>query len=60
MVDRHRAVVGALLLLGASVPARADGPFARIAFLRPVDGDTIGFEAGYPVWPRASPPVRAK
>ena len=27
--------------------AAADGPFARIAFLRPHDGDTIDFEAGY-------------
>ena len=26
---------------------RADGPFARIAILRPHDGDTIDFEAGY-------------
>ena len=26
---------------------RADGPFARIAFLRPHDGKTIDFEAGY-------------
>jgi len=25
----------------------ADGPFARIAFLRPHDGDTVDFEAGY-------------
>jgi len=26
---------------------RADGPFARIAFLRPHDGKTVDFEAGY-------------
>jgi len=48
MVDHRRAAIaGALLLLGASVVARADGPFARIAFLRPLDEDTVDFEAGY-------------
>ena len=30
-----------------STLAPADGPFARIAFLRPHDGDTVDFEAGY-------------
>lgn len=34
---------------GQIVPAKpeAAGPFARIAFLRPHDGDTVDFEAGY-------------
>src|SRR5258705_4477497 len=31
----------------ASAKATADGPFARIAILRPHDGDTLDFEAGY-------------
>ena len=31
----------------ASAQATADGPFARIAILRPHDGDTLDFEAGY-------------
>jgi hypothetical protein len=33
----------------ASAPAKAtaDGPYARIAILRPHDGDTVDFEAGY-------------
>lgn len=29
------------------VPASGDGPYARIAILRPHDGDTVDFEAGY-------------
>jgi hypothetical protein len=34
---------------GQVVPPKAEaaGPFARIAFLRPHDGDTVDFEAGY-------------
>src|SRR5262245_35709863 len=34
---------------GQTVPTKPDvaGPFARIAFLRPHDGDTVDFEAGY-------------
>jgi hypothetical protein len=31
----------------AFVHAPADGPYARIAVLRPHDGDTVDFEAGY-------------
>jgi hypothetical protein len=39
-------LVGALLL--PSVGAEAErGPFARIAVLRPLDGKTVDFEAGY-------------
>src|SRR5712692_7991689 len=30
-----------------SAKATADGPYARIAILRPHDGDTVDFEAGY-------------
>jgi len=31
----------------ASADKTADGPYARIAILRPHDGDTVDFEAGY-------------
>jgi hypothetical protein len=47
------AIVGtALLLLAALLPTRLaaqteKGPYARIALLRPHDGDTVDFEAGY-------------
>jgi hypothetical protein len=46
------AIVGTALLGGTVVPAglvaqTEPGPFARIAFLRPRDGDTVDFEAGY-------------
>src|SRR5262245_6728049 len=47
MVHRRRLAMSGLLLLGASLAAGADGPFARIAFLRPLDGETVDFEAGY-------------
>lgn len=45
-------IVGTVLLVGAVFPAglgaQAErGPFARIAILRPHDGDTVDFEAGY-------------
>jgi hypothetical protein len=45
-------VVGAVLLAGTvfhfSLAAEAEsGPYARIAILRPHDGDTVDFEAGY-------------
>src|SRR5258708_6578970 len=30
-----------------AVPPTARGPYARIAVLRPHDGDTVDFEAGY-------------
>src|SRR4029453_10186830 len=42
------AIFGTLLLPGAVSNAAAEpGPYARIAVLRPHDGDTIDFEAGY-------------
>ena len=42
------AVLGILLLTGVATNAAAEpGPYARIAVLRPHDGDTIDFEAGY-------------
>jgi len=45
-------IVGAALLAGTALPAALvaqteRGPYARIAVLRPHDGDTIDFEAGY-------------
>jgi hypothetical protein len=47
-VMKHRwlAIVGAVLptLVGAQTEP---GPYARIALLRPHDGDTVDFEAGY-------------
>jgi hypothetical protein len=54
-VSRWSPFLGAVLL-AAVVPARLDaqagphgghGPYARIAFLRPHDGKTVDFEAGY-------------
>ena len=49
---RHRWtwLAGAVLPLLCCLPVAADGergPYARIAFLRPHDGDTVDFEAGY-------------
>jgi hypothetical protein len=51
---RHRMVgiVGAALLAGTVFPAiltaqSERGSYARIAILRPNDGDTVDFEAGY-------------
>jgi hypothetical protein len=48
---RHAWLPLALTLLPTILPAQTDaperGPFARIAFLRPHDGDTVDFEAGY-------------
>jgi hypothetical protein len=42
------AILGILLLAGAAPTAAAEpGPYARIAVLRPHDGDTVDFEAGY-------------
>src|SRR5687768_16193305 len=56
------AIVGTVLLVGAVLPtlivaqtergsafaeATADRPYARIAVLRPHDGKTVDFEAGY-------------
>ena len=45
-------IVGTVLLVGTGFPtiliAQAErGPYARIAILRPHDGDTVDFEAGY-------------
>jgi hypothetical protein len=52
MRRRWPGIVGAALLVGAVLPARLvaqaeKGPYARIAALRPHDGDTVDFEAGY-------------
>ena len=42
------AIAGIALLAGATTSAAAEpGPYARIAVLRPHDGDTVDFEAGY-------------
>jgi hypothetical protein len=42
------AILGIVLLAGAATSAAAEpGPYARIAVLRPHDGDTTDFEAGY-------------
>jgi hypothetical protein len=45
-------IVGAMLLVGTVLPTQLAaqterGPYARIALLRPHDGDTVDFEAGY-------------
>jgi hypothetical protein len=46
MKHRWLGILGAML--PALVGAQAErGPFARIAMLRPHDGDTVDFEAGY-------------
>ncbi|HEX7140407.1 MAG TPA: hypothetical protein VF219_21330 [Vicinamibacterales bacterium] len=62
MTRRLPRVTGKLLLVAMLLPlpgtassgqkpmsggARVDGPFARIAILRPNDGQTLDFEAGY-------------
>ena len=54
MNHRWLAIAGTVLLVGAVLPThlvaqtdRADRPYARIAILRPHDGDTVDFEAGY-------------
>src|SRR5689334_3571852 len=59
MPRRRRARVAALLIVLASstrlgaqdtpgaLPRTGDAPYARIAILRPHDGDTVDFEAGY-------------
>src|ERR1041384_784302 len=51
MARRWRAVALVTIVL-ASAPAHLAaqtprGPYARIAFLHPRDGDTVDFEAGY-------------
>lgn len=59
MAHRRRAGLAALLIVFAlstragaqhtsgSPPPAGDAPYARIAILRPHDGDTVDFEAGY-------------
>jgi hypothetical protein len=51
MQHRRLGIVCTVLLVGAVLPAlRAQtgrGPYARIAVLRPLDGKTVEFEAGY-------------
>jgi hypothetical protein len=62
MNHRLLGIVGAAILAGTVLPTRlaaqtergsasadatADRPYARIAILRPHDGDTVDFEAGY-------------
>ena len=52
MTQRWLRTVVAALLVGAVLPTRfaaqaERGPYARIAVLRPHDGDTVDFEAGY-------------
>ena len=52
MTHRWLCIAGMLLLAGAMFPAALaaqteSGPYARIAVLRPHDGDTVDFEAGY-------------
>ena len=52
MTYRWVGIVGTVLLIGTVFPTRLaaqteQGPYARIAILRPHDGDTVDFEAGY-------------
>ena len=49
MIHRGFLIVGTLLpvLLAAQTGQSERGPYARIAILRPFDGDTADFEAGY-------------
>src|SRR5712692_8209689 len=52
MKHRWLGIVGTVLLVRTVFPTllvaqTADGPYARIAILRPHDGDTVDFEAGY-------------
>lgn len=52
MTRRWLAILGPALFAAAALPARPAaqterGPYARIAVLRPHDGDTVDFEAGY-------------
>ena len=52
MTHRWLGLVAAALLVDSLIPALLDAqpapmPFARIAILRPHDGDTVDFEAGY-------------
>jgi hypothetical protein len=45
--ERGSASAEAFASAGATADKPADGPYARIAILRPHDGDTVDFEAGY-------------
>jgi len=50
MKHRWFAIVGAVLLtilVARAVAQTEQGPYARIGILRPHDGDTVDFEAGY-------------
>jgi len=52
MTHRWLGIVGMALLAGTVRPAllvaqTERGPYARIAMLRPHDGDTLDFDAGY-------------
>jgi len=52
MKHRWLGIVGTLFFVFltpvvAQPGPQTDGPYARIAVLRPHDGDTIDFEAGY-------------
>jgi len=61
MTPLRSAILGAALLAAAGMmppslrqadvasapPQTVEGPYARLAFLRPHDGDTVDFEAGY-------------
>ncbi len=51
MDHRWLTIVSTVLLAGTMLPAlvvaEERGPYARIAILRPHDGDTVDFEAGY-------------
>ncbi|HWS70626.1 MAG TPA: hypothetical protein VN605_00865 [Thermoanaerobaculia bacterium] len=48
MNHRRLLLLAALFLLATTLRAQTErGPYARIAVLRPHDGDTIDFEAGY-------------
>lgn len=63
MKRRWLGIVGTVLLVGTGCPTRCGaqtgrGPYARIAILRPHDGDTVDFEAGYIrhlAWHRQAP-----
>jgi hypothetical protein len=41
------AILGGVLLASPAIAADSGGSYARIAVLRPHDGDTVDFEAGY-------------
>lgn len=52
MQHRRLGIVGTVLLVGNVLPTilgaqTGRGPYARIAVLRPLDGKTVEFEAGY-------------